>query len=68
MKSKKIWWTMLILGVIPFAVPFFGFAYEILNASSWTLLDYCLLYSFVYWPTYVIGLILIVISVYKLNK
>ena len=68
MKRKKLWWTMLILGVLPFTIPFFGFAYEMLNASSWTLFDYWFLYSFLYWPTYIIGLILIIISVYKLKK
>ena len=68
MKCRKLWWTMLILGVLPFAIPFVGFAYEMLNASSWALFDYWLLYSFLYWPTYILGLILIIISVYKLNK
>ena len=68
MKRRKLWWTILILGVLPFTIPFLGFAYEMLNASSWTLFDYCFLYSFLYWPTYVLGLILIIVSVCKLKK
>ena len=68
MKNKELWWTMLVLGVLPFAVPFFGFAYEMLNASSWTLLDYLVFYSFLFWPTYILGLVLIIISVCKLKK
>ena len=68
MKSKKLWWTLLILGVLPFAIPFCGFAYEMINASSWKLFDYWLLYSFLYWPTYILGFILIIISVIKLKQ
>ena len=68
MKRRKLWWTILILGVLPFTIPFLGFAYEMLNASSWTLFDYWFLYSFLYWPTYVLGLILIIVSVCKLKK
>ena len=66
--NKKIWRTLLVLGVVPFLIPFFGFGYEMLNASKWTLLDYLVLYSFLYWPTYLVGLVLIVISVFKLRR
>ena len=68
MKNKELWWVLLITGVIPFAAPFIGFAYELINSSSWTLVDWLVLYSFVYWPTYVVGLILVIISVCKLRK
>ena len=65
--NKKIWRTLLVLGIVPFLIPFFGFGYEMLNASNWTLLDYLVLYSFLYWPTYLVGLVLIVLSVWKLR-
>ena len=65
--NKKIWWPLLVLGIVPFLIPFFGFGYEMLNASNWTLLDYCFLYSFLYWPTYLVGLILIILAVCKLR-
>jgi len=68
MKKKKLWWFLLMIGCIPFVAPFIGFAYEMINSSSWTLVDWLVLYSFVYWPTYVFGLVLIVISVCKLRK
>ena len=68
MKNKRIWWIMLVIGVFPFVIPFLGFAYEMINSSSWSLFDYWVLYSFLYWPTYIIGIIMIIISVYKLNK
>ena len=68
MKNKRLWWFLLAIGIIPFVAPFIGFAYEITNSSSWTLVDWLVLYSFVYWPTYIIGFILIAISVNKLIK
>ena len=68
MKNKRLWWFLLAVGMIPFAAPFLGFAYEWINSSSWSLLDWLILYSFVYWPTYLIGVVLIAISVYKLRK
>ena len=68
MKNKMLWWILLIIGFIPLAAPFIGFAYEMINSSSWTLVDWLVLYSFVYWPTYVIGAVLIIISVCKLRK
>jgi len=68
MKNKVLWKILLVVGIIPFIFPFINFAYEMIISSSWTLVDWLILYSFVYWPTYVIGLILILISIYKLIK
>ena len=65
--NKKIWRTLLVLGIVPFLIPFFGFGYEMLNASDWSLFDYWFLYSFLYWPTYLVGLALIILSVWKLR-
>lgn len=65
--NKKLWRTLLVLGIVPVLIPFFGFGYEMLNGSGWTLLDYLVLYSFLYWPTYLVGLVLIVLAVCKLR-
>ena len=40
MKYKTLWWVLLITGVILFAAPFIGYAYEMINSSSWTLVDW----------------------------
>ena len=63
MKSKRLWWLLLVIGIVPFAAPFVGFAYEMTISSSWKLVDWLILYSFVYWPTYIIGFILILIAI-----
>ena len=68
MKKKLIGWLLLFIGIIPFAFPFLNFIYEMLNSSSWTLGDWLILYSYVYWPTYIVGIILIVIGIYKIKR
>ena len=69
MKKQKLWLVLLIIGMIPFAAPFIGFAYEVINSSLWRMVDWLILYSYVYWPTYVVGVILFVVSfVYKPRK
>ena len=68
MKNKELWWVLLFVGMIPFVAPFIGFVYENINSSAWTLMDWLVLYSFIYWPTYIVGLLLIVLSVCKIRK
>ena len=67
MKNKLIWKILLFIGVIPLIIPFVLGFYR-MSIESWTLPDWLIMYSFVYWPTYLIGLVLIVISVYKIIK
>lgn len=65
MKKAFIWKLLLVIGICPFVVPFLM---SVTRASSWSLFDWLIMYSFVYWPTYVVGLVLIGISLYKLRK
>ena len=68
MKNGLIWKILFVIGLIPFVFPFINFAYEMMISSSWTLGDWLILYSFVSWPTYLIGLLLLAVSIYKLKK
>lgn len=61
------WKLMLLAGVCPFVAPFLLGFYR-MSIERWTMADWLVLYSFVYWPTYVVGLVLIVIALRKLNK
>ena len=63
MKYKRVWWVLLIMGILPFVIPFIGYVYEIINSSSWKLFDWLVLYSFVYWPTYIIDIVLVLVSI-----
>lgn len=50
---------MIGVGVIPLVMPFLLGIYR-LSIESWTWGSWLVLYSFVYWPTYIVGLLLIV--------
>ena len=67
MKNKTGWKILLLLGIFPFVVPFITGIYMSVT-ESWDITDWLVMYSFIYWPTYILGLILIVLSVYKLVK
>lgn len=67
MKHRKLWYALLALGVLPFVLPFVLGLYR-MQIESWTLPDWLALYSFLYWPTYGAGLVLIVLSVWQLHK
>lgn len=62
---KKIWKILLLAGICPFLLPFI---LSFSRMSTWSLLDWLVMYSFVYWPTYLAGFVLIVIAIYKLMK
>lgn len=73
MKSgKRIWLVLLFLGCVPFLAAF-GYCLVsylldgggLLKMSFW---DYLVLYSFLYWPTYAIGIAFIVLSILKIKK
>lgn len=79
--NKRIWIFLLILGVVPFAIPLISGIYDSINGFSGlcflecdyyygrkALIDSIYLYSFIFWPTYIIGIILIVLSIIKLKS
>ena len=59
---KNVFQILLLLaGIVPFVVPILLGIYR-MNIEHWEYLDWLILYSYVYWPTYVAGIILIGIS------
>ena len=65
---KKLLWKLLFLaGLVPFILPIVIGLYTV-TIESWELFDWIVLYSFVYWPTYLAGLIVIVISLIWIFK
>lgn len=69
MKNKNIIWIILLLiGVIPFAICL-GFCFiSSITSKTMSFFDYLIFYSFLYWPTYVIGIILTTLAVIKIKK
>ena len=65
MNKAIIWKILLIIGISPFIFPVVLGIYR-MSIESWTMIDWLVLYSFIYWPTYVVGIVLIAISIKKL--
>lgn len=82
MKRKKIIYIiLLIIGIIPFAIPLIGGLYDSINGFGGLCFFHCekdygfkafigsiYLYSYICWPTYIIGIILIFLSTIKLKS
>lgn len=68
MKKKNTTWKYLLLtGSLPFMIPILSGLYK-MTIESWTLLDWLILYSYIFWPTYLIGFLLIVIGIIQKFK
>lgn len=62
MKKSLIWNILLVIGIIPFILPFVLGLYR-MSIESWTMIDWLVMYSFIYWPTYLAGAIVIAVSI-----
>ena len=67
MKQGYIWKILLVLGIFLFVLPFVLGDYR-MSIETWTMIDWLVMYSFIYWPTYVVGIVLITVSLKKLLK
>lgn len=67
MKKSILWKIVLLVGVLPFAIPVLWGIYSV-TVESWNMFDWLLMYSFLYWPTYLIGAVLIGLAVWKLTR
>lgn len=61
MKKNLIWNILLIIGIVPFLLPFVLGLYR-MSIESWTMFDWLVMYSFIYWPTYIAGAVAIAVS------
>lgn len=80
MKKRGFWKVVLFIGFVPFVIAlgsgvyagFTGYSgLAISSAPAYGLaafMDWMILYSYLYWPTYVIGLVLIGVSLVQLRK
>ena len=66
-KSRVVWLILLIAGIIPLILPFLTGLYR-MSIESWTMGDWLITYSFIYWPTYLLGPALMGVSTYKLTS
>lgn len=64
MKKKQICKILMMISLLPFLVPIF---LAQTRMSSWTYLDWFLIWSYLYWPTYLLGFGVFVVSICKLR-
>lgn len=62
MKKSILWNILLIIGIVPLVLPFAFGIYKI-SIESWTMFDWLVMYSYIFWPTYLASAIAIAISV-----
>ena len=67
MYKAIIWKVLLLIGIFPFVLPFVLGVYRI-SIESWTMIDWLVMYSFIYWPTYIVGSVLVVVSLKKIVR
>ena len=60
--KKHLWKLLIGIGAIPLILPFVLGVYR-MSIEHWTIGDWLILYSYIYWPTYVIGLVFIAAGV-----
>ena len=80
MKKRTFWKVLLCIGFLPFVIALGSGMYAGITGFSGLVIsgapvydfaafmDWMILYSYLYWSTYVIGLVLIVVSLVQLRK
>lgn len=67
MKKQLFWAIVLLIGTLPFLFPFlWGFSH--MGTLPQPLLSWVMTYSFLHWPTYLVGTFAIPIAMYHLLK
>ena len=60
---------LLALGTCPFIAPFiYYFILIMAHNTAMLLIEILVLWSYLYWPSYVLGLLLMIFSAYKIQK
>ncbi len=74
-KNRKVLWkVLLVIGILPFAIPLLLsfissiFGLGLFYADGLSGIDFLVLWSFIFWPTYVIGVFVIILSIIKINN
>lgn len=68
LRKDLIWKLLFLGGLCPFLAPLVTGAYTMSVEHGWTWGDWLVLYSFVYWPTYAIGGVLMLLAFWRLSR
>lgn len=61
LKKRLFWIITLCIGIFPLILPFILGLYRI-TIEPWTLMDFVILYSYLFWWSYLLGLALIALA------
>ena len=67
MKKQFFWISVMALGILSFLFPVLSGLYH-LRIEPLALYHWVVGYSFVYWPTYLIGLLAVPLAIFNLLK
>ena len=65
--NKTIRKILFLLGLSAFVFPFVSGFYK-MSTESWQLFDWLIMYSFIWWPTYIVGAVLILVAVKRKKR
>lgn len=68
--TKVLWIVLLVVGIIPFAAPILMAVIDLFMqlSTSNNPVGFLTYWSYVFWPTYIVGALLIALSTVKLKK
>ena len=68
--TKVLWIVLLVVGIIPFAAPILMAVIDLFMqlSTSNNPVEFLTYWSYVFWPTYIVGALLIALSTVKLKK
>jgi len=66
-KKDSISKYLILTGTLPFIIAILSGIYKT-TIESWNFINWLILYSYVFWPTYIIGILLIIIGIIKIIR
>ena len=67
MKKRVIGFLLILAGLCPLIVPVLLGLYR-MHIEHWRLGDFLILYSYLYWWTYLLGILLIVLGIFAVRR
>lgn len=65
MKKNWLWKSLFVVGLILLLLPVL---LSFNRMSSLSFLDWMIMYLYLYWPTYILGIVLMIVSSVQLRK
>ena len=64
--KKVIYRFLFLIGIFAFIFPLASGIYK-MSSESWNFFDWIIMYSFIWWPTYIAGALLIILTAKRIK-